>query len=66
VHTGQLFFDDSMSASVFAASPYRGTPDTPNNQDMIFSQAGGSTAIVPLTATGNGYTGQIAVGVKHS
>ena len=68
VHTGQLFFDDSLSDTVFANSPYngRGTRDTRNADDMIYSQAGGSSAIVPVTANGNAYTGQVTVGVKHT
>ena len=67
VHTGQLFFDDTLSDSVFASSPYNshGTRDMRNEDDSIFKQAGGSSAIVPVTASGNSYTGQIAVGVKH-
>jgi protocatechuate 3,4-dioxygenase beta subunit len=68
VHTGQLFFDDSLSDTVLANSPYtgRGERDTRNADDMIYSQAGGSSAILPVTANGNAYTGQVTVGVKHT
>jgi protocatechuate 3,4-dioxygenase beta subunit len=68
VHTGQLFFDDSLSDTVFRNSPYssRGTRDMRNEDDSIFSDAGGSSAIVPVTATGSNYQGSITVGVKAS
>jgi len=66
VHTGQLFFDDSLSDTVFENSPYnsRGTRDMRNEDDSIFSDAGGSSAIVPVTASGSHYAGTITVGVK--
>jgi protocatechuate 3,4-dioxygenase beta subunit len=68
VHTGQLFFDDSLSDSVFQNSPYsgRGTRDMRNEDDSIFTDAGGASAIVPVSKNGSNYSGQITVGVKHS
>jgi protocatechuate 3,4-dioxygenase beta subunit len=68
VHTGQLFFDDSLSDSVFQSSPYsgRGTRDMRNEDDSIFTDAGGASAIVPVSKNGSNYSGQITVGVKHS
>jgi protocatechuate 3,4-dioxygenase beta subunit len=64
VHTGQLFFDDS----VFQNTPYsgRGTRDTRNEDDSIFSDAGGASAIVPVSANGSNYTGSVTVGVRTS
>jgi protocatechuate 3,4-dioxygenase beta subunit len=68
VHTGQLFFENSLSDSVFQNSPYssKGTRDMRNEDDSIFSDAGGSSAIVPVTGSGSNYTGAITVGVKSS
>ncbi len=65
VHTGQLFFDDSLSDTVFQNSPYnsQGTRDMRNEDDSIFSDAGGSSAIVPVTGSGSNYAGNITVGV---
>ena len=66
VHTGQLFFDDSLTDNVFQTNPYsaRGDRDMRNEDDSIFSDAGGSSAIVPVTASGSNYKGSITVGVK--
>jgi protocatechuate 3,4-dioxygenase beta subunit len=68
VHTGQLFFDDTLSDTVFQRSPYntRGTRDMRNEDDSIFSDAGGSSAIVPVKEAGSNYTGTITLGVKTS
>jgi protocatechuate 3,4-dioxygenase beta subunit len=68
VHTGQLFFDDALSDTVYRKGPYnaRGTRDMRNEDDSIFSNAGGSSAIVPVTASGSSYTGSVTVGVKGS
>jgi protocatechuate 3,4-dioxygenase beta subunit len=68
VHTGQLFFDDSLSDKVFQNTPYnsRGSRDTRNEDDSIFSDAGGSSAILPVAANGSNYKGSITVGVKSS
>ena len=68
VHTGQLFFDDSLSDTVFrtALTTPQGTRDMRNEDDSIFSDAGGSSAIVPVTASGSNYAGSITVGVRTS
>jgi protocatechuate 3,4-dioxygenase beta subunit len=66
-HTGQLFFDDAFSASVYAAEPYaeRGPPDTPNDADPIFAQGEGAT-VVAVEGAGDGYAGAVALGVRRS
>ena len=66
VHTGQVFFNEAISRKVYAHAPYRGAYDTPHAQDMIYAQAGGSTAELKLTkrtGTLKGYLGTIAIGV---
>jgi protocatechuate 3,4-dioxygenase beta subunit len=66
-HTGQLFFDDAFSASVYAAEPYaeRGAPDTPNDADSIFAQSEGST-IVAVERAGDAYAGAVTLGVRST
>jgi protocatechuate 3,4-dioxygenase beta subunit len=68
VHTGQVFFNEKITAVVYKQAPYasRGEYDTPHASDMIYEQAGASSAELKLTRrTGGfkGYVGTIAVGV---
>jgi protocatechuate 3,4-dioxygenase beta subunit len=64
VHTGQLFFSDALTQSVYKAAPYasRGNPDTPNASDSIFVN-GGKRGLVAVKKNGSGYVGTIAMGV---
>ena len=67
VHTGQLFFDDRTSASVYRTSEYesRGEPDTTNGTDSIYAAAGAGEATVRVARrNGGGYDGRITVGVR--
>jgi protocatechuate 3,4-dioxygenase beta subunit len=72
VHTGQLFFKDTISDAVYRTSSYKshGQPDTTNSEDSIYKQAGGSEALVKLTRRGSslskGYNGSAALAVKTS
>jgi protocatechuate 3,4-dioxygenase beta subunit len=68
VHTGQVFFNERVTAAVYRQAPYssRGRYDTPHARDMIYREAGGATAELKLTRrTGGrkGYLGTIAIGV---
>ena len=68
VHTGQVFFNEAIQASVYRTGAYagRGQPDTPHARDMIYAQAGGSRAVVRLARRPNGargYLGRIVIGV---
>jgi protocatechuate 3,4-dioxygenase beta subunit len=68
VHTGQVFFNERITASVYRQVPYsrRGKYDTPHASDMIYRQAGGSSAELKLTRRTSGrmgYLGTIAIGV---
>ena len=64
VHTGQLFFPDALTETVYKAAPYaaRGNPDVTNANDAIFVN-GGKRSIVSLKKSGAGYVGSIAMGV---
>jgi protocatechuate 3,4-dioxygenase beta subunit len=71
VHTGQLFFKDSISDKVYATSSYKshGEPDTTNAEDSIYKQAGGSAALVSLkrrssTRLAKGFNGSAVLAVK--
>jgi protocatechuate 3,4-dioxygenase beta subunit len=55
VHTGQLFFPDDLTASVFRNAPYRGSPDTTNRADSIYRSAGSAALLAP-TAADDGFT----------
>ena len=55
VHTGQLFFPDAMSATVFQKSPYRGAPNTTNRADSIYTSAGSAALLAP-EPSGDGFT----------
>ena len=68
VHTGQVFMNEAITRAVYKQRPYssKGSYDTPHASDMIYGQAGGSTAELKLTKrTGGlkGYLGTIATGV---
>ena len=66
VHTGQLFFSDTLTDSVYKVSPYTRRPDrtTRNAQDMIF-QNGGARSLLTVRRKGPGYTGLIVMGVRR-
>ena len=65
VHTGQLFFDDGFTDSVYTRSPYssRGTRDMRNSDDGIFGQASAS-GLVDIKPAGDAYDASITLGVK--
>jgi protocatechuate 3,4-dioxygenase beta subunit len=64
VHTGQLFFPDSLTDNVYKAAPYvsRGTRSSRNADDSIFIN-GGKRSILALKKSGAGYIGSISMGV---
>jgi hypothetical protein len=67
VHTGQPFFDDTLTDRVYRASPYDTRPnrDTRNATDSIFRN-GGSRSLLKMTRNGTGYAGAITMGVHRS
>jgi protocatechuate 3,4-dioxygenase beta subunit len=64
VHTGQLFFSDTLTEQVYKAKPYaaRGNPDVTNANDSIFVN-GGKRSLLSVKKSGTGYVGSIAMGV---
>ena len=62
----QLFFDDSLTDTVYARSPYstRGTRDTRNSADNVYGSDGASL-VLTMTADGSGgYAGAFAFGLS--
>jgi protocatechuate 3,4-dioxygenase beta subunit len=66
-YTGQLFFDEAVTESVYATAPYnaRSGPDTPNDEDGIFGQGGDQTT-VGVSRDGDGYGGVVTLGVLRT
>jgi protocatechuate 3,4-dioxygenase beta subunit len=68
VHTGQLFFPDTVSAAVYKGSRYYkawSSSEVHNTGDGIYRQAGSGKAQLKLTrrSGGRGYLGRITMGV---
>jgi protocatechuate 3,4-dioxygenase beta subunit len=67
VHTGQFFFNESISNAVYKRTPYssHGLADTPNASDSIYRN-GGSRSMLKLkrAVSGSGYVGAITMGVS--
>ncbi|MBY0276831.1 intradiol ring-cleavage dioxygenase [Candidatus Binatia bacterium] len=65
VHTGQLYFDDTITDQVYATQPYasRGQRDTDNASDGIY-RSGGASSLLTLTTRASGYLGRLTMGVQ--
>jgi protocatechuate 3,4-dioxygenase beta subunit len=65
VHTGQLFFPDAFTDTVYRAEPYasRGSPDVRNADDSIYQDGGSASTLLP-TAVGAGDAATMTLGVK--
>ncbi|MDB5075325.1 MAG: hypothetical protein JWO42_1504 [Chloroflexi bacterium] len=69
VHTGQLYFPDTLTDKVYQTTPYKARAaarDTRNSTDSIYSN-GGPQSTLSLKRTGTrGYIGAIALGVRRT
>lgn len=71
LHTGQLFFDETISARVGALSPYSANTVTRTTlaQDSIYDEGGAASGLLTLTALGTspsaGYTGTLTLGIER-
>ena len=67
VHTGQLFFPDTLTDVVYRRSPYASRPnrDPRNAGDSIFRN-GGRRSLLTLKRSGSGYVGSLRMGVQRS
>jgi len=66
VHTGQLFFSDTLTDRAYRRSPYNRRPsrDTRNAQDQIY-QSGGRQSTLTVKRKGPGYVGTVVMGVRR-
>ena len=71
LHTGQLFFDETVTARVGALSPYSANTVTRTTlaQDSIYDEGGAASGLLTLTALGSspsaGYAGTLTLGVEQ-
>ncbi|MFI7497566.1 intradiol ring-cleavage dioxygenase [Streptomyces sp. NPDC049687] len=69
VHTGQLFFNETITAAVAKVSPYSTNTVTRTTlaQDSIYDDGGATSGLLTLTALGSstssGYAGTLTLGV---
>ncbi|MDN3260598.1 intradiol ring-cleavage dioxygenase [Streptomyces sp. CSDS2] len=69
VHTGQLFFNETVTAAVAKVPPYstNTVPRTTLAQDSVYDDRGARSGLLSLTALGgsasSGYTGTLTLGV---
>ena len=65
--TSQLFFDEAVANQVYAQAPYsgRGTPDTPNSRDNIYSSAG-DQLLLKLSQANGGYNAAFNIALDLS
>ncbi|MDX2540489.1 intradiol ring-cleavage dioxygenase [Streptomyces sp. WI04-05B] len=72
LHTGQLFFNETITAKVAALSTYAANTVTRTTlaQDSIYDEGGAASGLLTLTALGSstsaGYAGTLTVGVESS
>jgi len=66
VHTGQLYFPDSLTDRVFRRKPYNSRPKrtTRNANDFVFAQ-GGRRSLLRLRKVGSAYVGAVTMGVNR-
>ncbi len=68
-HTGQLFFNDTLTDSVALISPYSNHTivRTLNSEDGIYASANGSVTLVNIARNAvTNYTGTVTIGVNSS
>ncbi|MFD3502657.1 intradiol ring-cleavage dioxygenase [Streptomyces sp. NPDC058676] len=72
LHTGQLFFDETVTVRVGALAPYSANtvPRTTLAQDSIYDEGGAASGLLTLTALGSspsaGYAGSLTLGVEQN
>jgi protocatechuate 3,4-dioxygenase beta subunit len=68
VHTGQLFFSDTLTDRVYRSAPYNRRPSrtTRNAKDSIFVNGGRKSILNMRRQSTGGYLGKITMGVHRS
>ncbi|HEX9362974.1 MAG TPA: intradiol ring-cleavage dioxygenase [Candidatus Dormibacteraeota bacterium] len=68
--TSQIFFDDAVSDEAYQQAPYssRGSRDTRNAADMVYTSNGNSGAqlLANVSKAGSGYRATFAIGIQLS
>jgi protocatechuate 3,4-dioxygenase beta subunit len=67
VHTGQLYFSDTLTDAVYRRAPYSSRPNrtTRNADDMIF-RSGGSRSMLKVKRRSSGlYVATITMGIRR-
>ncbi|NNH73110.1 intradiol ring-cleavage dioxygenase [Nocardia uniformis] len=66
VHTGQVYFDDEVTAAVAAVAPYadRADPRTRNDQDFLFRRGDDHALLSVAGHPSTGYRADITIGVR--
>jgi protocatechuate 3,4-dioxygenase beta subunit len=67
VHTGQLYFNDSLTDKVYRQTPYSSRPnrDVRNAQDMIYRNGGARSLVKVRKSSAGVYIGTITMGVRR-
>ena len=67
IHTGQLYFPDAITDSVFRRSPYDRRPNrtTRNADDFVFANGGKRSLLRLRRRSAGGYVGSITMGVHR-
>jgi protocatechuate 3,4-dioxygenase beta subunit len=69
VHTGQLFFQDSLTAKVYQTGSYKARAaarDTFNATDSVYSGGGPQSTLTMRRIANGGYVGTITLGVRKA
>jgi protocatechuate 3,4-dioxygenase beta subunit len=69
VHTGQLYFSDTLTAKVFRSAPYKSRAaarDTFNSNDSIYASGGRQSTLSVKPDGHGGYVGSIVLGVRKA
>jgi protocatechuate 3,4-dioxygenase beta subunit len=66
VHTGQLYFPDTLTDAAYRRTPYTSRParDVRNSSDFVFRN-GGRRSLLTVRRSGAGYLGSIVMGVAR-
>jgi protocatechuate 3,4-dioxygenase beta subunit len=67
VHTGQLYFPDAVTDTVYRRSPYNRRPNrSPRNGGDSIYRNGGKRSTLKIARSGSAYAGSITMGVQRS
>jgi hypothetical protein len=67
VHTGQLYFPDTLTDKVYAKAPYSARPGrmTRNANDFVFANGGKNSLLSVRSDRAGGYVAAITMGIDR-